>query len=274
MRISGFVALERHVRDLRRSIDFYVDGLGFERLKHEDDACLHADALLALGNERIALHVTAPSDDHDETIFAAPDVRFQHAAIVTRDIEAALHRLDRNSSRRLTPISRGGPQRLPAASGGVTAFKFRDPDGHPLELIEFPRATAPDRWRECPGQALTLGIDHSAISVSRVERSIAFYEGLGFRVGARQVNQGEEQASLDGLDEAELDVVAMEPPTGSGPHLELLAYRQPAPLVRAAVSQDTNAAADRLLWLGMPVTPELSDPDGHFHRLLMMQRRF
>ena len=34
-----------------------------------------------------------------------------------------------------TTISRNGPEALP---GGVVAFKFRGPDGHPLELIQFP----------------------------------------------------------------------------------------------------------------------------------------
>ena len=37
-----------------------------------------------------------------------------------------------------TTISTDGPQLLPASSGGVTAYKFRDPEGHPLELIAFP----------------------------------------------------------------------------------------------------------------------------------------
>ena len=45
------------------------------------------------------------------------------------------------------PITVGGPIRLPCASGGARAFKFRDEDGHPLELLEFhpedrPRAGA------------------------------------------------------------------------------------------------------------------------------------
>lgn len=268
MGVSCFVALERHVRDLRRSVDFYVDGLGFERHKPDDAGRLPADALLALGNERIALRVTPRRDDDLDTIFSGPDVRFQHVAIVTCDIEAALHRLERKGSGWLKPISRGGPQRLPEASGGATAFKFRDPDGHALELIEFPRATAPDRWRQCENPALTMGIDHAAISVSGVERSIAFYERLGFRLGARQVNAGDEQARLDGLDVAELDVVAMEPPTGSAPHLELLAYRRPAPVLIAATSS-IRTDADRLVWLGAPKASEFSDPDGHRHRVLV-----
>jgi hypothetical protein len=33
------------------------------------------------------------------------------------------------------------PQRLPdwnKAAGGIKAFYFKDPDGHPLEILQFP----------------------------------------------------------------------------------------------------------------------------------------
>ena len=81
-----------------------------------------------------------------------------------------------------TAISIDGPQRLPASSGGVSAFKFRDPDGHPLELLAFPDGAWPAHWQARSNGDLALGIDHSAISVSDSARSIAFYEALGLRV--------------------------------------------------------------------------------------------
>ncbi len=46
-----------------------------------------------------------------------------------------------------TAISTDGPQRLPPSSGGVAAFKFRDPDGHPLELLAFPDRKWPAHWQ-------------------------------------------------------------------------------------------------------------------------------
>ena len=55
---------------------------------------------------------------------------FQHLALVVTDMADAYGRLHDGA-----PISLGGPQRLPASSGGVQAFKFRDPDGH-LQQIE------------------------------------------------------------------------------------------------------------------------------------------
>ena len=143
------------------------------------------------------------------------------------------------------PISEGGPQHLPANTGGVTAFKFRDPDGHPLELIAFPPGVGDPRWQRRPDARLTLGIDHFALVVSDVERSIAFYSAqLGFRVVSRTVNRGEEQNRLDGLAGVEVDVIALAPGSGAQtPHLELLGYRQP-PFTGAPVLAPSPADGD------------------------------
>jgi catechol 2,3-dioxygenase-like lactoylglutathione lyase family enzyme len=65
----------------------------------------------------------------------SPDLWFQHFAIVVSDMDRAYRQLQRAGAR---PISRGGPQTLPEQNGRVRAFKFRDPDGHPLELLFFP----------------------------------------------------------------------------------------------------------------------------------------
>ena len=75
-------------------------------------------------------------------------------------------------------ISTDGPQVLPASSGGVTAYKFRDPEGHPLELLAFPPDAIPARWQKVSATGC-LGIDHSAISVVDTDQSIKFYERLG-----------------------------------------------------------------------------------------------
>jgi len=61
------------------------------------------------------------------------DLWFQHLAIVVNDMDAAYAHLSLSAVWR--PISDGGPQLLPPSNGAVRAFKFRDPDGHPLELL-------------------------------------------------------------------------------------------------------------------------------------------
>ena len=262
------VELLRPVRDLQRSVDFYTGALGFTA---EPETGFDADLLapawgrrplafarLRLGRQSLLL--AACECDESSPDDGATDPRFQHIAIVTRDMAAAWSRV---AARRPAAIGQGGPQRLPEASGGVAAVKFRDPDGHPLELIEFPAARLPERWAG-PAGGITLGIDHSAIGVADADRSIDFYRAaFGLRQQARQVNRGPEQGRLDGLDAPVVEVVALAPPQPS-PHLELLAYRLATPAPRASVPAGPRAIT---LWAGgTDVSPHLlTDPDGHTH---------
>ena len=199
---------------------------------------------------------------------------FQHFAIVVPDMNAAMRRLETSTG--WTPISTDGPQTLP---GGVTAFKFRDPEGHPLEFLVLPDApvTAPR-------------IDHSAISVADVARSIAFYEDLGLRVGPRTLNQGIEQQRLDAIPDAQVDVVGMLPSAVEKPHVELLGYRGRHDRPAASADVDAIAAtrlvlmldgeealhtlvahhADRLARHGGSTL--LRDPDGHLLELVVESR--
>jgi catechol 2,3-dioxygenase-like lactoylglutathione lyase family enzyme len=120
-------------------------------------------------------------------------------------------------------ISTDGPQSLPASSGGVTALKFCDPEGHPLELIAFPRDDTPAKWQSS-STAECLGIDHSAISVAVTERSVKFYERLGLKRTSDSLNIGPEQDKLDDIAGALVKVTAMAPAITT-PHVELLCYR-------------------------------------------------
>jgi catechol 2,3-dioxygenase-like lactoylglutathione lyase family enzyme len=163
--------------------------------------------------------------------------------------------------------STDGPQQLPASSGGVTAFKFRDPDGHPLELLEFPKDRIPAHWQARSQGNLFLGIDHSAIVVSDSATSIAFYEGLGLRVAARSLNVGQEQERLDAVRHVQVEVTALEPEQAT-PHVELLCYRS-VTQGESSVIRGNDVAATRLMfhvdWSSAEsVTPQgLIDPDGH-----------
>ena len=264
--VAGFLALERQVQDVERAIDFYVRGLGFAVVSVGLPGDPQAQAELRLGSECIVLRRVHSAVGPAARV-AGPDVRFQHVAVVTRNMAAAFQQLQTLAPE---PISLAGPQRLPAASGGATAFKFRDPDGHPLELIEFSRR--PDRWRGHAGHGPNLGLDHAAISVSKAEESIAFYDRLGFSVVARQVNSGREQALLDGLDgtdDVNVQVVALSPGGKAGFHIELLAYRVP-PAVTPALEnlRQVDAWADRLAWRGFSQASRLADPDGHLLDLI------
>jgi len=270
MQVSGLAELARPVRDLDRARRFYVEALGFaEYLPVRPFDTLLAVSLarawkllarprlqrLKLGSQTLLLvgceQLQRPPDGGGE------DVRFQHIAVVTHDMAEAWQRVAPHAS----PISRGGPQRLPAGSGGVTAVKFRDPDGHPVELLAFPPDALPARWASG-----ATGIDHSAISVSDAGRSIEFYQRLGLQTTARQTNQGDEQARLDGLAKPVVEVVAMTPPRAT-PHLELLAYAAGA----TAPARPDQAPGPRTttIWsTDHPAPFLLTDPDGHTHFLL------
>jgi catechol 2,3-dioxygenase-like lactoylglutathione lyase family enzyme len=123
-----------------------------------------------------------------------------------------------------TAISSDGPQILPPSSGGMTAFKFRDPEGHPLEMLAFAPGATPAHWAIRSG-SLCLGIDHSAISVADTGRSVAFYSRLGLAHTARSLNVGREQEKLDNVLGAVVEVTALAPPMQVTPHVELLCYR-------------------------------------------------
>ena len=72
-----------------------------------------------------------------------PDVRandqvFQHIAIVVSDLPRAYQRVAR--PRHGTRVHRSAATaRLESHAGGISAFYFRDPDRHFLEIIAFPK---------------------------------------------------------------------------------------------------------------------------------------
>ncbi|WP_342148171.1 VOC family protein [Methylorubrum sp. SB2] len=208
-------------------------------------------ARVRIGAQTIEL---APASERSPEPAPSNATDFQHCALAVADMEAAFAHLSGVPG--WTPISRAGPERLPASSGGVSAFKFRDPDGHPLELLAFPTGAVPPVWRDRPG--LFLGIDHTAITVADTERAVAFYAGFGFSVASRGVNRGPEQARLDAVDDPVVEVTGLTPPGGAPPHLELLCYRAPGTVPRPCA--DGSPLATRIVLVG---GSNLRDLDGH-----------
>jgi len=262
-RISGarIAAIQLVCRDVAATAAFYQAAFGCSSPSPPD---------LMLGEQSIELVATKSA----LRIFApANSAAFQHFAIVVSDIDKAMQKL--SGCRGWNPISRAGPQALPLASGGATAFKFRDPEGHPLELLRFPDGTRPPAWRDGrPGTF--LGIDHSAITVANTARSVAFYRELGLVVLSRQVNRGSEQEQLDDLDGAVVEVTGLASPTGAAPHLELLCYQKPDVIDEVAAMDDPRST--RLILEGedcdratIPAKRSatlvdktwMRDPDGH-----------
>jgi len=249
--------IARNVADIGAAAEFYALALGFETVTGvaEDPALA---ALLGVARlRRLRMQLAGREVEFSECFpaglaypahAAANDLLFQHIAIVTDDIAKSYQTALAHGA---VAITAAGPQTLPASSGGVVAWKFRDPDGHPLELIQFPKSPK------------KTGYDHTAISVADVTRSTKFYEELGLTNAGTTLNRGPAQEALDGLAGAVADVVALHPKKPS-PHVELLHYRAPA-RGRFAEVQPADIAADRMVFSTPGGERALQrDPDGHF----------
>jgi catechol 2,3-dioxygenase-like lactoylglutathione lyase family enzyme len=235
--VAAVGAIGMTVADLDRATAFYRDVLGFTpepAVEVAGDDYEHLEgvfglrmrvARLHLGRETIELtEYLAPRGRAMPADSRANDRWFQHAAIVVSDMDRAYrvlreHHVEHASS---------GPQRLPdwnPNAGGIRAFYFRDPDGHFLELIQFPPGKGDPRWQE-PSQQIFLGIDHTAIAVEDTAASLAFYrDRLGLRVAGTSENSGTEQEHLNNVFGARLRITALR--AAQGPGIELLEYLAP-----------------------------------------------
>jgi catechol 2,3-dioxygenase-like lactoylglutathione lyase family enzyme len=292
-RVLCMESFRRTVTDLDRAVEFYCDALGFELdIVVAGDVSGTRRAVLTLGHEILELidGAEAPASANVPQDTSSSSLGFQHIAIVAVDMPAAHARLARYAPR---AISTRGPVLLPPSTGSVTAFKFRDPDGHPLELIHFPAGTGDPTWQRPRAAGSTIGIDHSAIVVANADRSVAFYADLlGLSVASRQVNRGPGQDALDGATGVVVDVVALTAAESATPHLELLGYRTPT-CPAASREFGRRTGADRIVWAVSGLTdirarlaarddarerlppvahrPEellVVDPDGHAHCLV------
>ncbi|GAX44100.1 glyoxalase/bleomycin resistance protein/dioxygenase [Tolypothrix sp. NIES-4075] len=238
IQVQRIRAIGLTVTDSDRSLNFYTQALGFKVVSDTTVAGENYSKLegvetakiriitLQLGDELIELmqylnvdSKPIPSDSQSN------DLWFQHLAIVVSDMDRAYAHLQKFTFK---PISLE-PQTIPPdneASAGVRAFKFKDLDGHNLELIWFPADKGQDKWHQ-DTNSLFLGIDHSAIAIANTEQSLKFYRDLlGMQVNGGSLNKGEIQAHLDGLPEAKVQVTPLRPIQG-GLGIEMLDYIVP-----------------------------------------------
>jgi len=180
------------------------------------------------------------------------DLWFQHICIVVADMAAAAAPIQALVQQgRLRPIS-SAPQTLPSwnqAAAGIQAYKFHDPEGHCLELLQFPADKGDARWHRAAAQRSAeaspcLGIDHSAIANADTERSCRFYDALlGLQLGGDGVNSGIEQDQLDGLENTRVRITSHRCSAGAG--VECLNYQHPGGARPLPADQ---SAADSAHW--------------------------
>jgi catechol 2,3-dioxygenase-like lactoylglutathione lyase family enzyme len=225
------------VSDMERSISFYARVLDFEKVSDVEVWGPDGERLqgifglrmrvvqMRLGDETLELtEYLTPRGRPVPVDSRSNDRWFQHVAIIVRDMDRAYARLRAHRVEHASPA----PQRLPdwnPNAGGIRAFYFKDPDGHPLEILWFPADKGDPRWHRA-GDRLFLGIDHTAIVVADTERSLRCYrDTLGLHVVGESENYGPEQERLNNVFGARLRITTLRAATGPG--VEFLEYLTP-----------------------------------------------
>ena len=305
--VDGVDAIGITVYDMDRAVDFYSKVLTFEKVSDTEVAgeiYEHLEGVfglrirvvrMRLGDEFIELtEYLAPKGRPIPVDSRSNDLWFQHIAIIVSDMDKAYAWLRQNKVEHAS----SGPQRLPdwnKNAAGISAFYFKDPDEHPVEVLQFPPDKGLQKWHRLhPSDKLFLGIDHTAIVVWDTDASVKFYRDLlGLHVAGESENYGTEQEHLNNVFGAHLRITALRGVTGPG--IELLEYLAPRDgrlfpgdehandVVRrqtVLITQDADAAARELragktsfVSSGVAVNQKeqlgfhrafvIRDPDGH-----------
>ena len=306
----GTVAMT--VSDMDRSVTFYTGVLTFKKVSDRKRSGPEFDQLYGIGHTQLRVVDLNLGDESIELrqflgVTGTPvprdarsnDLSFQHVAIIVSDMTRAYEALRQNRVHSISPFPQTLPDWNPNASG-IKAFYFQDPDGHPLEVLQFPPGKGDPKWQRSDGR-LFLGIDHTAIVVSNTDASRAFYGTLlGMRVAGESENYGFEQEHLNNVFGAHLRITALRSPSGIG--VELLEYITPRDGRPASANpsptdidhHETVIVVDDLTGLSVQLLAQsfsgvsvkqiadsgllfnashaelVRDPDGHF--LLLLQR--
>jgi catechol 2,3-dioxygenase-like lactoylglutathione lyase family enzyme len=240
------------VSDLDRSVAFYEQAMDFKKVSEQTIVNRDFDyvtgvfgsrvrsAELQLGEEKIQLNQFLSASGKPIPIDSrSNDLWFQHFAVVVSDMDKAFAQLQRAA---VIGIS-SAPQTIPAlnqAAAGIKAYKFKDPDGHPLEVLYFPSDKGRAKWQGHANQVF-LGIDHTAITVADTARSTAFYRDmLGFNVAGGGVNSGATQEQLDNAFGAVVRITGLRPQSAQSLGLEFLQYLTPSGGRPAAIDVQVN----------------------------------
>src|SRR6266496_1894686 len=235
--VQGLDAIGITVSDMDRAVDFYSKVLTFEKVSDTEVAGENYEHLegvfglrmrvvrMRLGDEFIELtEYLVPKGRPIPIDSRSNDRWFQHIAIIVSDMDKAYAQLRQAKVEHAS----SGPQRLPdwnKNAAGISAFYFKDPDEHPVEVLQFPSDKGLEKWHR-PTDKLFLGIDHTAIVVWDTDASVKFYRDLlGMRVAGESENYGTEQEHLNNVFGAHLRITALR--GNSGPGIELLEYLAP-----------------------------------------------
>ena len=235
--VKAVEAIGMTVSDMDTSVEFYSKVLSFKKVSDVEVWGTEYEQLQGIFGLRMRIvRMKLAGEFIELTEYLTPKGRpipvdsrsndrwFQHIAIVVSDMDKAYQHLRKYKVQHAST----GPQRIPdwnEAAAGISAFYFRDPDGHNLEIIYFPKGKGDPRWQNS-GNKLFLGIDHTAIVIGDTETSLKFYrDSLGMRVAGESENYGTEQEHLNNVFGARLRITGLRAKTGPG--IEFLEYLTP-----------------------------------------------
>jgi catechol 2,3-dioxygenase-like lactoylglutathione lyase family enzyme len=303
------------VADVDREANFFVKVLQFEKVSDFRVVGSEYDKMVGVFNANMRIvHLKLGEQIVELTQYVSPptgrpipmpsysnDAWFQHMAIVVSDMDAAYKILQENNVQQISANPITIPESNPGAAG-IKGIKFRDREGHDLELIYFPPRKGDPSWQKAADR-LFLGLSHTAMTVASADKSVTFYRDLlGLDVGGVTFNSGTTQDVLDNLFNDTCLVTAMIP-VSAPPHIEFLDYKTPPggrPMPgdtkandlwhwqTTLVTKDIQAVTDRLRKAGAQfITPDVMaipqeaqaqlgfkkavmvrDPDGHAIRLI------
>ncbi len=256
------------VSDIDRSAEFFSKVLSFEKVSDVEvtgEDYEHLQGVfglrmrvvrMRLGDEFIELtEYLAPRGKPIPVDSRSNDRWFQHIAIIVSDMDRAYQWLRKNKVEHAST----GPQTLPEwnkNAGGIKAFYFKDPDGHALEILQFPEGKGDEKWHRLGKQdagKLFLGIDHTAIAIGDTDTSLKFYrDTLGLRVAGESENYGIEQERLNNVFGARLRITGLR--AASGPGIEFLEYLAPRD---GRLTPDDKKANDLIHWQTKLVTGDI-----------------
>ena len=221
------------VRDVDRSVDFYSRALLFEKVSDVEASGADVAHLfgvpgphvrvvtMRLGAEQLEL-----VEDHGRVgrQMPAETPRDERApariALAVNDIEQASLWLERQHIQRTPGVF---TQDVTHNTSVVRAVSFEDPDGHPLEIVEYPAGQGDARWQR-PTDRVFLGIDHAALVVGDTDESLRFYrDTLGLRVTARRESDAPGPASPGAGARSRITTLR----GGGGPAIELFESLSP-----------------------------------------------
>src|SRR5262245_52439529 len=159
-KVNAVDAVGFTVSDIDRAVAFYTGVLPFVKVSEHELAGRPYELLSGLFGARArVVRLRLGSEEIELTEFFAPrgrpmpaDIRandrlFQHIAIVVSDMAKAYQILRANHVEHAST----SPQRLPdwnPNAAGISAFYFRDPDRHFLEIINFPAGKGAEKWHQ------------------------------------------------------------------------------------------------------------------------------